>query len=224
MGLFVAWGPGTRGGWERGLLVGVSAGLFFAAAMALMAAGEMTAARSDLSCLTRAQQGDAIRAISRGPAPDDPAVRQAALRHVVHARRLVERDWRWRTAVLAGYAVLAAGQAAARPQFGWILLVLAAVLVVLHLTSKRRLERRLDVLAAGDPAEVSGVPELWAEPRASRAPRGRWPSLWIYLLAAPVVALMATALVRDPVGWATGRPRRVTSLASPASRPSLRAC
>jgi hypothetical protein len=198
MGLLAAWGPGTRGGWDRGLLVGASAGLLFAVAMALVSAEAMAAARSDLSGLTRAQQGEAIRAISRGSAPEDPAVRKAALRRVVHTRRLVERRWRWHTLFLIGWAVIAAGQAIARPRFGWITLVAVVVLLVLHLTSRRRLGRRIDVLAAGDPPEVSGVPESWVKPRAARAPRGRWPSPWIYLLAAPVVALMVTALVQDP--------------------------
>lgn len=100
--------------------------------------------------IPREREREARRAVMRGPAPSDPAVREAALRLVNHQLHVMRRQ-RWHL-LLFGVGATYVASALLNPSWLTILGALFfALAAVLQLTLSRRLRKRRRVLTGDAP-------------------------------------------------------------------------
>lgn len=241
-GIFAAVDPDFEDGWRAVLLVGLVSGALFGTLMGFAQGRQLRATRAILVDLSRAQQTAAIRAARRGGAPDDRAVRRAALELSQDSHRALQRAWPWPVVLPAGWVVLSVGFAFARSPWWWLAVIVFGTSAVSVVRTRGRLERQLHLLSSGEltqeslrsaerggnDASVMAVPSRdtvgpWFH-ALDEAPHGHdddaasgrpdTVSLWIYPLAAPVVILMGVSLVRDPgrIGQAASVSGNVTGI------------
>jgi hypothetical protein len=132
-----------------GVVLGALGGVLFGFLMSRIFTRDIAAARAVLDELPVEQRTAAIRAAARGPAPADPVIRRAALRQAENSRDSINRWWRFNTAVYGGGTVLYAALALTVSWWWWFLFALFASLLVVTLTSRRRVDRRIAVLCRG---------------------------------------------------------------------------
>ena len=148
---------GGGGDWAgRGVVgvVGVVGGIFFGFFMDRFIKRDLGASDAELRDLPIAQRRAAMRAAWRGPAPTDPAVRAAALHNAENTRDVTDRRWRLTTMVFVVFVVFLVVytvMALTRSPWWWLAFAMFAGLLALHLTSRRRVERRIGVLSGPTP-------------------------------------------------------------------------
>lgn len=141
-----------NGSWPLWILLGVLAGVFFGAFIGRMIKRDFGGSRTELAALPLDQRRAAMRAAARGPAPADAKVRRAALRQAEAARRLLQRRWRFNLVVFSVAVVGYAALALTTTPWWWAAFAMFAALLAGQFASRRRLDRRIAVLAAdGDP-------------------------------------------------------------------------
>jgi hypothetical protein len=153
MGVFVAVRDGDP---LLAAYMGAVAGTFFGLAMGVVLARQNRRARAALT-VAPGQELAVLRAAGKGPAPADPAVREAALRLVIDQRRQLAR-WRIPSLVLFGaFAVLDAVVAITGNPWLWLGVALFVGLAALPLVTARRVERRIAVLQGHEPAAADRI-------------------------------------------------------------------
>jgi hypothetical protein len=140
------------------VLCGLLAGLVTGLVTGIVAAKTNERIRAAVGPIPPEHVAAVMRAAHRGPVPQDPAVREAALRMAVH--QLTETSRFYRSAVL-GFGFFAVFDAFAAVVTGawhlWLGALLFAFFAVAPPVQRRRLERRVAVLR-GEPRPDPGSP------------------------------------------------------------------
>lgn len=130
---------------------GVLSGAVFGVAMASWMVARMRTEAAAVGPLAVADHRAVERAATRGPAPADRDVREAAARLTEHRLDQLERQRRWSLPLLAVGAVLYAAGALLSSPWWWLSAAFFAAMVVLWVLQPRRLRRRLAVLTQTGP-------------------------------------------------------------------------
>lgn len=147
MGVFA----GVRdGNLPLALYMGAAAGVLFGLVMGAVLSRQHRRTRAAMA-VAPGRELAVLGAAGKGPAPADPAVREAALHLLTDQRRQLAR-WRVPSLVLFGaFAVLDAVVAIMGNPWLWLGVALFVGLAALQLVAARRVERRIAVLRGHEP-------------------------------------------------------------------------
>jgi hypothetical protein len=139
--------------WQAAVIAGVVAGVLFGSALAYNCVRQQRDLRSAAGDLPRAQQLEALTAVSSGPIPTDPRIRAAA---AGIARRKIDdlHQMRVFSAILVALLILGVGMNVADGNYTLAaLLTVGALVNGVQLYQLRRMRRQLQRLSAEDPID-----------------------------------------------------------------------
>ncbi len=151
---FTRYGEGDS--WTAALVQGGLMGLFFGAVMGRVQHRQQRGVRDVAARSPEGLSKRVRRAVLRGPAPEDPQVREAAHGLAVAQLAQYERQRRWASPFFGLMAVLTAFLAVTDSPWWWLAVGAWTAAAVGHPWLRRRLRRRAALLRAhpGPEAEV----------------------------------------------------------------------
>lgn len=135
------------GGWVSAAVGGAVGGTFFGLVMGVTMSKINRCMFGGLEGLSRTEVRTVLRASSRGPAPADPRLREAA-RALVHRQHdEMVRTWRRSIVTFVVALVLYVALALVQSSWWWLAAVVFLGFLIWLLTTPERLRRRLSVLS-----------------------------------------------------------------------------